>query len=413
VAALVVLVLITLHLLLHRDEGGWQAKGNIRDTVTIEGHLVEWEWWHVGETVALIDAQGEPPRRIASQNLYRFGGAYAMALLREAAGGIYGAAVASTVLFWLAAAGALYGLARLAAGTSDAAVVAAAIVASAPGFIGYLANVDPHPAAYALVAVWLLVVERWRLLDPSGVQGEERAPAADVWAGPAFAGLLACVAGLALEVAYPLLLFAWTCYGLRALRRPRTAAGTAARLAVMTAAFALPYWGFRLLAERALFEQVVAFNEPHERLRGSLAQLQQAGLGGWLLGRWLDLPERWLAAFPPVVSALAVAGWLTAPRRWQVWAASFVLSFVAAVLLTKPATRTLYLAYPAIYVLAAGGAVRLASWAADRAAEAIGWRWRSRARRGILALLVLAVWVATNADLWGDYRIPVRWYGTQ
>jgi hypothetical protein len=406
VAAVLVLVLIAGHLALHRNEGGWQAKGHIRDTLTMEGHLVEWEWFHVGETIVLLDAQGNPPAQIASQNLYRLAGAYLTALLRKPLGSVYWGSVASTVVFWLIAAWALYGLTRLMTGSSDAAVVAAVLAGTAPGFIGYLGNVDPHPAGYAAVAVWLLLVERWQLLDT-------KSDLAQTWPQPIFAGLLLCLAGYTIEVAYPLLLFAWLYYGLRGAREAAGVNRILGKLAVLTVAFVLPYTGFRLLANYALFEEVVALNDPVSALRGNGPLILEQGIVGWVVAKWVDLPERWLAAFPAGLSLLALLGAATISRRWLLWAVCFTASFVTAILLAKPATRTLFLVYPAMYVLAAGGMLYLSSWLSRQTAMAHAPAFRLWLGRLLLALMVALVVVTTNADLWGDYRIPIRWYGTQ
>src|SRR5438093_6802263 len=82
-AAALVVALIAAHLVWHRDEGGWLAKATPHDAANVSGHLVEWEWLHVGETVALADAVGTPPSPISSQDMYRCLGALLIAALRE------------------------------------------------------------------------------------------------------------------------------------------------------------------------------------------------------------------------------------------------------------------------------------------------------------------------------------------
>jgi hypothetical protein len=378
--------------------------------LTFEGHLLEWEWVHVGETVQLFDGASAPPATISSQNLYRMLGAYAISAMRKPLGGIYPAALGSTVLFWVAAAAAVFGLTKLVTGSQEVAVLAAALAGTAPGFVGYLANVDPHPAGYAAVAVWLFAVERWSLIDAAPARPWRDA---SPWSGPILAGLLLCVASFALEVAYPLLLAAWVFYGLRTLRGSSSVVAALSRLALMTVVFGAGHYGFKLLAERALFEQVIAMNEPHTALGGSLARIRDDGFFGWLAAQWPHQPLRWLAAFPPLVTACAVVGWCSVSTRWRVWSATVVGSFLAAVLVTKPATRTMYLSYPAVYVLAAYGMARLGQVAAARLPIASAATINRHVQWAIASALLIAAVATTNADLWGDYSIPVRWYGTQ
>src|SRR5579883_2688879 len=55
VAAVLSLALVLAQLAVHQDEGSWVAKGALYDTAQLEGHFVEWEWIHVGQTVSLVD----------------------------------------------------------------------------------------------------------------------------------------------------------------------------------------------------------------------------------------------------------------------------------------------------------------------------------------------------------------------
>lgn len=414
-AVLLTLVLVLFHLLVHRDERSWQAKGAIQDTLTFEGHLLEWEWVHVGETVHLFDGVAPQAARVSTQNLYRMLGAYVMSIARKTLGGIYGAALASTVIFWLVAAAAVYGLVKLASGSSGTAMLGAALAGTAPGFVGYLANVDPHPAGYVSVAAWLYAVERWEVLEPS--PSPERRQFSDR-SGPVAAGLTLCIASFALEIAYPLLLAVWVLYLARALRPGGSVVSTLLRLMLMTVVFGAGHFGFRLLAERVLLEQVIALNEPHAAVGATLTRIREGGLLAWITGHWPYQPQRWLAAFPPMVSVTALVGWFSVSSRWRWWATVVTASFVAAVLVTKPATRTLYLTYPAVYVLAACGMARLGQLAASRLSPATTTATSAlsihrQVQWTVAGALVAAAIVTTNADLWGDYSIPVRWYGSQ
>jgi hypothetical protein len=101
------------------------------------------------------------------------------------------------------------------------------------------------------------------------------------------------------------------------------------------------------------------------------------------------------------------------PRRWLRWSVLYVLTICTAIGLTKPATRELFLAFPPVYVLAAGGAERIGSWVVRACLPGGGPARREWLRQLVLLGLVVAVVGVTNADLWGDYAIPFRWYQCQ
>jgi hypothetical protein len=406
-----------LQVLVHQDEAGWVAKATWHDETTLDGHLVEWEWLDVRETAALFDARGAPPAVLRTQNAYRVVGAYVTALLREPLGTFYRAALAAHVLAWLAACAACYRLALLATRSPLAATVAAGLTASGPGFIGYLGQVDPHPYAYASAAGWLL------LLDHMWTWSWER-PVVDLSPGQrrsqaALVGLGLCIASYSLEIGYPLLAIAWLYYGawtLLAARRRAATSSTLARLGwlvVATGAFLVPYLAFRLLVERVLFAQVVSFNEPFAQVARTLEAAGQDGALLWVWHRTRPITDRWLAAFPPVVSLFALFGAATMSRRWLSWALTVGAVFSAAITLTKPAVRELFLVYPAVYLLAAQGVERAASWVsrwcAGHDARAQLVRWRAL----VAAVLVLLALGTTNADLAGNYDLPIRWYRVQ
>ncbi len=404
VAAVLSLALVLAQLTVHQDEGSWVAKGALYDTAQLEGHFVEWEWIHVGQTVSLVDGTSRLPESISSQNMYRFAGPWLIAILRRPLPGLYPAAVGAAVLVWLGATWAIYALGRLAAGT-PAAMAGAVLVSSGAGFIAFLGNVDAHPYGYAAVAIWLAVVECLGALTT-------HEPVAVAWPKVLFAGLLLCAAGYAMEIALPLLVFAWGFYGCAGIWK-RHLATTLARLALMTTAFLMPYLGFRLLVERLLALHVVPFNEPLGYVRQHLHTIHYAGLGIWSTGQLANLSNRWLAAFPPVVSLLAVVGAGVMPPRWRLWAATLLGVFVVALMLSKPLVRDLYLAYPAVYLLAAAGAGRIAQAVAGWCAPAGNPITRARIRYVVLGALVTLVVVTVNADLWGNYSLPVLWFRVQ
>jgi uncharacterized membrane protein len=64
-------------------------------------------------------------------------------------------------------------------------------------------------------------------------------------------------------------------------------------------------------------------------------------------------------------------------------------------------------------VLAAAGAARLAETVARRVAAGAGPRVEGAVRHAVLGAALLIVLAAVNADLWGDYYLPARWFHVQ
>jgi hypothetical protein len=417
VAAAVALLLVGVQVVVRQDERSWAGRVAWQGTATLEGHLVWWEWTHVYETVALVDGEGAAPRGIGSQNVQRFVGGFLLSVLRKPLGGTYAGATAAALLAWLVAAWALYALTRMATGSAPAAVVAAALTAAGAGFAGYLGQIDPHPFGYAAVAVWLMLAERLEVFGrPRGDVG-----GGVVWLRPVVAGLGLAVAGFTMEVGLPLLLFSWLFYGLASLleREPPPARTRLARLASLTGGYLVLTAAYQVFVGHVLFRALVPFNDPETYLRAQAGLLARGGPVAWAWGRIGELAVRWSGAYPWPLSLLALAGLAGMPRRWALWAVLLLGSFLLSLAVTKPAVRELYLAFPAVYVPAAWGTVRVATWVASlrvglgrSGSTATGSSGAPRPWvSGLVAVvLVLAVLGATNADLWGDYGMAARWY---
>ena len=400
--------LIAFHAVVHRDAGGWIAKGATLDTVALEGHLVEWEWIHVAATAGLLDPRVKMLEPMSTQDAFRFIPGLAVGALRAPAGSTYTAALVATLLAWGAATAAVAGVARVAwlrptvhgeRHSTFALFAGVVLMAQGAGYVAFLGNVDAHQFGYAAVA---LVCGAWLCFRP-----DERAPDHTLtWRGVA-TGLTLCLAGYALEIAYPLLLSSWLLLGAAAWRRDLTLGQAVLQSVVVTLAFGVPYLAFQAVMRTTLGPNLVALNDPTLQLIANLTAVRDQGPPAWLAGRLSGLAERWPAAFPLPVSALALVGLGAIPRRWLVWAILVVLPMLAALLVTKFLVRTLYLIHSPVYVLAAAGA----AWLAERAGRlAPQLPWLPAA---VLTALLLAVSLVTNADLWGDYHIPTWWWGIQ
>lgn len=397
---------IIWHVLIHRDVGGWVAKGNVRDTSVLEGHLVEWEWSHLGEAVRLFESPTGALTTISSQNLYRFTGGMLVALSRWPGAGIYDAAVLATALAWLASCVALFFLARKATGSAVAGMVGCLFVANGTGFVGFIGNVDAHPFGYASLAIWMAAVEQghllslWRWTPATWPRDLIR---------PVLAGLSLVLVAYTMEPGYVLLPWSILAYWLPALFRGVSVRRAAIALASYVAAFIVPVAGFRLLASRVLFDEVVPFNRLDDYLVQAGTALLSGSGGLWVIGRLQDVIVRWIAAFPPVITLLAIVGLFFASPRWRWWALVFIVGIVSGTMITRPFVRDLYFAHPGVYVLASVGTIKLAQSGASRLPVT--------ARRPVLVVLasvaILAVAWEVNADLRGNYTLPVRWFEVQ
>ena len=405
-AALAVVAFLALHAVLHLDVGGWIAKGAARDTVVVEGHLVEWEWLHVGATARLLAPETTTFEAISSQDAFRFVPGLLVAAFAGPMNGIYGGALLVTLVTWLAASAVTGAVAHRAwrdrprGSPHFAAIVGAGIVSQGAGYIAFVGNVDAHQIGYAAVALWC---GAWVLFRPDEPAPDRR----NAVYRAASVGLCLCVAGYVMEIAYPLLLSSWLLLGAAAWRRALRPPDALRRALVLTAAFALPYLAFQAVVRVTLGDGLVPLNDPLQQLAVRMEALHADGPVTWVSALLYNLALRWPAAFPLPVTALALVGLFVTPRRWLIWALLVLLPLLGAVSVTKLIVRTLYLVHPPVYLLAACGA----AWLAERAGGAL-----PRLRYVTPAILVLsvgAVFVATNADLWGDYFIPTWWWRIQ
>jgi hypothetical protein len=115
--------------------------------------------------------------------------------------------------------------------------------------------------------------------------------------------------------------------------------------------------------------------------------------------------------FGETLIALAIVGWLVAPMRVKVWTGMWVALIVGATLVTRLAPRTIYLVFPAVYVLAGLSVARmmdLLTWMAGTV------RWRQVAAGTVGAIvtvwMVAPVVAARLGFLWGDLRVSALWW---
>ena len=394
--------LIIAQVALRQDERLWVARGSLPETASVDGHLVEYEAYHVGETVNLV-AGLHAPTQISSQNAYRFVPGFAIALFRPLAGSTYAGGLVATAVGWAIAAASLAALASVALRSHAAAGAAAGLTALGAGFVAFTGNIDAHQFGYVGVAGALGLHEVLR----ARARRERPGSAAPAHALLAGAGL--CAAAYTMEVALPLIAFLWLFHGVSGLTS-RSAGWHIRWLGLVTLGFAAPYLGFRLALEQLLGMSVVDFNAPGQRLALAANDALRSGLPNWALERTGNVLLKLPATYTPPVLVLALVGIFCLPRFWAAWSLALFAVMTGAIGIVKPLVRDLYLAYPAVYLPAAAACAWLSGRLGRRVGARLGarpGRWAAALALGLLLGLVAA---ATNADLLGDYTLPLWWW---
>jgi hypothetical protein len=320
-------------------------------------------------------------------NVYtRFAGYPLIASVAAPLIGAYASFVVVNVLFWVAAALATYALALRRTHSEVTAVLAALLVCSAPAFEALAGQALPYVASYGLFVLGLLLFDRARLF--------ERTTPATVALACGFASGI----GFVFYDLYMLPAFV-VVYGL--LRRMPLR-----NLALVLLAMALPrgawsaYWQMAHLAsyshnETHPIEALYAWFDP-ARTGAGIAMLKSYVL---------------LAAHGVLNIGAAFLFWPVALAAWELWCrrrSADALWFVAVavagfapalfMLSTWPHIPRWYAyGFPAVYILAAAAAVRIAQLLARTEKP-------RRLQAGLALLVVLPAVVLANLDVVGLTR---------
>lgn len=123
-----------------------------------------------------------------------------------------------------------------------------------------------------------------------------------------------------------------------------------------------------------------------------------------MFGQVLDLFRWWLVA-------AAILGWVMASWEVRYWTACWFALVIGATVLTRYTPSTVFLVFPAIYVLAATAAGRLADIVAIVVPGGMFGSYRGAIVSGMSALAVsLVPALAQLGFLWGDYTMPAVWW---
>jgi hypothetical protein len=320
-------------------------------------------------------------------NVYtRFAGYPLVASVAAPLIGVYASFVLVNVLFWVAAALATYALALRRTQSEITAVLAALLVSTAPAFEALVGQALPYVASYSLFVLGLLLFDKARLF--------ERGTPATVALACGFASGI----GFLFYDLYMLPAFV-VVYGL--LRRMPLR-----NLALVLVAMALPrgtwsvYWQIAHLAsyshnETHPIEALAAWFDPSRTGAGLTLLKTYALLAAHLV---LNIGAAFL--FWPVALAVWELWWRRRSPDALWFVAVAIAGFAPALFMlsTWPHIPRWYAyGFPAVYILAAAAAVRIAHFLAR--AET-----RQRLQVGLAVAVVVPALVLANVDVLGLTR---------
>lgn len=408
-----------------------------------------------GRSLGEIDTIGARSGRMAYPFIVSL-----VARLTAPLGSVYAGFVAVNLLLWWGGAMAVYDLARQARHSWATGMLGGTLAATGIGFTFMAGNAMSTAAAYGAVPIVLWLLHRLRVFASgsrwsdvvltgclSGVAGllNSLAPFYLGFALFAYVGrtplhrlLLWAATVLAVGVAWGRALdLAGDVPGIGLGGAGQLVAGVVAMAPLVVclagaAAFArLPRrWGEWLVGSGAvlgLAGGAALLAQPQLTTRLAMAALSSLHLPDYLLMQGVPLDGQlhtsWgaiagalrqgafgdnvLAAFPPVVLLPALVGTFRLPRRWREWALAVAMSAALVTFVMNSVTgthhpRILFVAYPAVYLLAASGLRNLFDVAS---------RYVNRPLAvAAVAVAVLATAVPANASLWGDWSYANRFH---
>jgi len=301
--------------------------------------------------------------------------------------GVYASFVLVNIVFWVAAVVATYLLALRFARDRTIAVLAAVLVATAPAFEALAGQALPYVASYSLFVLGLLLFDRARLFER------------DTSAATAIAcGLIAGIGFLFYDLfMLPAFVVAYGVLRRMPVRNMLLALGA---MVVPRVAWSL-YWEASHLAS-------YSHNETHP-LEALLAWFDSAKTGEGLARIKAYM---FLAAHGALNVGAAFLFWplvLACIELWKLRRTPEALWFVAVaaagfapalfMLSTWPHIPRWYAyGFPAVYILAAAGAVRFARWMAHSTGRS------ERVMIGIAVVVILPALVLSNLDVMGATR---------
>jgi hypothetical protein len=289
-------------------------------------------------------------------------------------------------------------------GASVGMVVSGLFVMTSPGFLAFVGSIDAHQFGYAGAVLGVLLVTHSGT-SPKATRSSDIAMPLPIIVG---LGLFLCDGTM--QLGFPLLCLSWVLAFYDWIGSGRRGFRTLLlRSGLVTLSYGIVQSVWSLVARAGSPGFLLRHNEAsgylHEVLAGGIASFFE--ISGRVHVAGLELTD----VFGGTLIALALVGWVAAPLRVKVWTGIWVALIVGATLVTRLAPRTIYMVFPAVYVLAGLSFARmidLLTWMAGTV------RWRQVAAVTVGAIVtvwtVAPVVVARLGFLWGDLRVSALWW---
>ena len=393
----------------------WVARTGGTSARVIAGRALEWEWIDVGQSALFLEGnQGCcNERTLTDQNAARMTPGLAVSVMASWLRDAWWAALFLTWVLWLATAWGVRALVSQSLGSplrvevvgaSAGMVVSGVFVVTSPGFLAFVGSIDAHQFGYAGAVLGVLLVTLSGT-NPKATWSSDIAIPFPIIVG---LGLFLCDGTMQLGVpllclSWVLAFYDWIGSGRRGFRSLLLRSGSA----TLTYAVAQGVWAIvaRAGSPGFLLRHNEASGYLQEVLAGGIASFFE--ISGRLHVAGLALSD----VFGETLIALAIVGWLVAPMRVKVWTGMWVALIVGATLVTRLAPRTIYMVFPAVYVLAGLSFARmmdLLTWMAGT----VRWRQVAAGTMGAIVTvwMVAPVVVARLGFLWGDLRVSALWW---
>ena len=393
----------------------WVARTGGTSATVIAGRALEWEWIDVGQSTLFVE--GNPgccnERTLTDQNAARMTPGLAVSVMASWLRDVWWAALFLTWVLWLATAWGVHALVSQSlcsplrvegVGASAGMLVSGAFVVTSPGFLAFVGSIDAHQFGYAGAVLGVLLVTLSGT-SPKATQGSDITVPSSIIVG---LGLFLCDGTMQLGVpllclSWVLAFYDWIGSGGKGFFFLLLRSGSV----TLTYAVAQAVWAIVARAGSP------GFLLRHNEASGYLQEVLASGMTSFfeISGRLHVAGLALTDVFGGTLIALALVGWVAAPLRVKVWAGMWVALIVAATLLTRLAPRTIYMVFPAVYVLAGLSFARmmdLLMWMAGTV------RWRQVAAGTVGAIVtawtIAPTVVARFGFLWGDLRVSALWW---
>jgi hypothetical protein len=234
---------------------------------------------------------------------------------------------------------------------------------------------------------------------------------ADLSAHPMVVGAALFLANGTLEIGPPLLLLLFLFYVLPSVRLGwtylREQARWAGEITLSYVVLSGTWWALSRVAALGR----VGMSEDNDAWHKLLKTVTAGDFTIWdLTARLWNIEVNMFPSFTGPVLLLLVPGLFFLPRRVAIWAIAWIGTVVASIVFTRYYPRTIYLAYPAMYIAAAAAVEGAGHGLVTRVLPGAPALARAVVRITPSAMLVLLVGARVFADLSGDLSLARLWW---